>query len=651
MLAIDNLSVYFAGRYLFDGISFLVNPNDRIGLTGHNGAGKSTLLKIIAGHQKAEQGGISKPNNFTIGYLPQDLEISDTTNLIEETAKAFANIKQLETDIARMEQELIDATDHVGDGYMNLVERFSEATEQYNLMGGANYMENVERILIGLGFKREQFSLHTSEFSGGWRMRIELAKILLQNNHLLLLDEPTNHLDIESIGWLENFLSNYTGAVMLVSHDRAFLDKATNRTIEIAGGKIYDYKASYTKYTMLRAERIEQQRAAKKNQEKYVEHTQELINKFRAKKNKAAFAQSLIKKLDKLEDIEVDDDAVRAMRFKFPEAPRAGRVVVNVHDIKKSYGPKQVLKGISLAIERGEKIAFVGKNGEGKSTLSKILVGVEPFEGVMEECHNVYLGYYAQNQAEELPLDKTVFKTVDDVAVGDIRVQIRHILGSFLFSGDDVDKKVKVLSGGEKARLALALLLLKPINLLVMDEPTNHLDMRSKDMLKQALKEYTGTLIVVSHDREFLDGLVDKVFEFTEGTVKEHIGGIYEFLEKKKMADFKALEASKPAPKPKEVVAETAAPAKPELSRDERKNIEKEHRRISNQLKNTEDTIAKLETQIAETEGFLADPDIYADQELQTKYLASYETLKADLDRTLTRWEELTLELESLTPA
>ncbi len=648
MVSIENLSVHFAGRYLFDEISFLVSPNDRIGLTGHNGAGKSTMLKIIAGKQTPEGGKISKPKHFKVGYLPQELEISDTTNLLEETAKAFEEVKQLEADIARMEVELIDENaDHEGDAYMDLVTRFAEASEKYNNMGGANYMSQVERILIGLGFTREQFDLHTSEFSGGWRMRIELAKILLQHNDLLLLDEPTNHLDIESIAWLEGFLSNYEGAVVMVSHDKMFLDKATNRTIEIAGGKIHDYKANYSKYLILREERRQLQMAAKKNQDKYIEHTEELINKFKAKNSKASFAQSLMKKLDKLDIVEVDDDKVQAIRFRFPEPPRSGKVVIDVKDIKKSYGEKQILKGVSLTVERGEKVAFVGKNGEGKSTLSKILAGaIADHTGVIEPAHNIHLGYYAQNQSDELDGEKTIFKTIDDVAEGEIRQRIRQILGSFLFSGDAVEKKVKVLSGGEKARVALALLLLTPKNLLIMDEPTNHLDMRSKDMLKQALKDYTGTLVVVSHDRDFLDGLVDKVYEFTGGKVKEHIGGIYEFLAKKNTDNFKTIEA---AASP--VEATTAAPAeKPKMSAEERdaqRAREKEHSRITKQISNAETTIADLEKKVAEVEGFLADPDVYADQELQNKYLAQFNQLKADLDKAMARWEELALELEN----
>jgi ATP-binding cassette subfamily F protein 3 len=646
MVSIENLSVHFAGRYLFDEISYLVNPNDRIGLTGHNGAGKSTMLKIIAGQQMPETGKVSKPKGFKVGYLPQELHISDTTNLLEETAKAFEEAKQLEADIERMEAELIDENaDHAGDAYMDLVNRFSEASERYQHLGGANYMAQVEKILIGLGFNKEQFGLHTSEFSGGWRMRIELAKILLQHNDLLLLDEPTNHLDIESIGWLEGFLSNYEGAVVMVSHDKAFLDKATNRTIEIAGGKIHDYKANYSKYLVLREERRQLQLAAKKNQDKYIEHTEELINKFKAKNSKASFAQSLMKKLDKLEIVELDDDKVQSIRFRFPEPPRSGKVTVDAKDIRKSYGQKEILKGISIMVERGEKVAFVGKNGEGKSTLSKVLAGViKDHTGELAPGHNISLGYYAQNQSDELDGEKTVFKTIDDVAQGDVRQRIRQILGSFLFSGDAVEKKVKVLSGGEKARLAMALLLLEPRNLLIMDEPTNHLDMRSKDMLKQALKEYQGTMIVVSHDRDFLDGLVDKVYEFTGGKVKEHIGGIYEFLAKKNTDNFKTIEA-------KAVVAKEVVAEKPKQTHEEREALkarEKEHKRIANQVTNTEATIAKLEKEMAQIEGFLADPDIYADLELQSKYLEQFAQIKAELDKTMLRWEELNAELEKV---
>ncbi len=514
MIFIRDLSVQFGGMDLFSDITFMIQDNDRIGLTGKNGAGKSTLMKIIAGQHQPDAGEVQIPVDYTIGYLPQELNTENTNTVFDETKKAFGHILDLDKRLHEVMTLVSNATDHASKEYHALLDELHDLSHRHSILGADKMESEIEKVLIGLGFERKDFNRKTDQFSGGWRMRIELAKILLKRPNLILLDESTNHLDIESIQWLENFLKQYDGAIMLVSHDRAFLDNVTNRTIEIVKGKIYDYKAPYSKYLELREERNEILLASQKNQQKEIEHTKELIEKFRYKASKAKFAQSLIKQLDRTELIELDDDDNSAIHFRFPPVPRSGVIVIQAEQVSKSYGNKKIFSDISFQVERGERIAFVGRNGEGKTTLTKMLVGEEPYEGKIKIGHNVAIGYYAQHQAEKLDGESTVFDVIDKAATGDMRSKVRNLLGSFLFRGDDIYKKVKVLSGGEKSRLALAHLLLEPTNLLILDEPTNHLDMRSKDILKEALMGYEGTLIVVSHDRDFLQGLTNKVYEF-----------------------------------------------------------------------------------------------------------------------------------------
>ncbi|MGB2138213.1 MAG: ABC-F family ATP-binding cassette domain-containing protein, partial [Flavobacteriales bacterium] len=542
MISANNISVYFGGQELFDKVSFMVNKGDRIGLVGKNGAGKSTLLRILSGEQSPNEGSISTPNDSTLGYLRQDLDFEEGRTVQQEAELAFKEIKELEEKINAINLEMSERTDYETEGYMQLITDLNELNERYGLLGGYTIQSEMSQVLLGLGFQLDDFSRQTNEFSGGWRMRLELAKILLSKPDVLLLDEPTNHLDIESIVWLESWLKNYSGAVVLVSHDRAFLDAVTNRTIDLILGKANDYKASYSKYVELRKDRQEKQIQSKKNQDKEVKQTKMLIDKFRYKKSKAAFAQSLIKKLDKMEMIEVEQDETASMHFKFPPAPHSGKVTLKVNEVSKSYDELEVLKGIDLLLERGEKIAFVGKNGEGKTTLAKIIVDSIPFEGQVEYGHQVKVGYYAQNQSELLDENKTILQVVEDAADEHSRPRVRDMLGSFLFSGDAAQKKIKVLSGGERARVALCKLLLEPVNLLIMDEPTNHLDMVSKDILKNALNNYDGTLIIVSHDRDFLQGLSEKVYEFKDQGIKEYLGDINEFLNAKKVMDFKQFE-------------------------------------------------------------------------------------------------------------
>ena len=528
MISIDNLTVSFGGWTLFDEVSFLVNPKDRIGLVGKNGAGKTTLLRIITGEQQATSGAVTRNSDCTIGYLPQQMKVADTTTLIDETAKAFAEVIAIENEIEQITAALAERDDYESAEYEQLMHRLDECNNRYHILGGDSRDADIEKTLLGLGFRREDFNRPTSQFSGGWRMRIELAKLLLRRPSLFLLDEPTNHLDIESIQWLEEYLRNYNGAVLLISHDRAFLDNVTNRTIEISLGKIYDYKVPYSKYVVLRRERREQQMAAYENQQRMIEKTEEFIERFRYKPTKSNQVQSRIKQLERLERIEVDEEDLSTLNIKFPPAPRTGQIVAEVKEVGKSFGAKHVFSGANFVIERGEKIALVGRNGEGKTTLARMLVGeLTPSEGSIRLGANVDVGYYAQNQEDLMDGEITVFDTLDRVAVGDIRTRLRDILGAFLFRGEDIDKKVKVLSGGERSRLAMARLMLSPHNLLIMDEPTNHMDMRSKDILKEALMRFDGTVIVVSHDREFLDGMVDKIYEFRDGGVKEYLGGIY----------------------------------------------------------------------------------------------------------------------------
>ena len=634
MLSVNEISVHFGGRTLFEEISFLVNKQDRIGLAGRNGAGKSTMLKIIAGEQSPDSGEVTKPNNFTIGYLPQDMTHQPGKTVFEETASAFAEVKELEKKIAYVNDQIATRTDYESDAYMKLIHDLHEYNERINHLGGYSLTADIESTLIGLGFERKDFDRLTDEFSGGWRMRIELAKLLLQKPDLLLLDEPTNHLDIESIRWLEDFLQNYFGAIVMVSHDKTFLDNITTRTIEITMGRIYDYKSNYSKYLLLRKERKEAQIQAAKNQQKYIEKTEALINKFRAKKDKAAFAQSLIKKLDKLEIVEVDEEDTSSIKFKFPPAPRSSRMVVTAEDTKKQYGEKVIFSHVNFRIERGDRVAFVGRNGEGKSTMSKIIIGEESFDGVLKVGESVEIGYYAQNQAEILNGEKTILETIDESADGESRKNIRAILGSFLFSGDDVNKYVKVLSGGEKGRLAMCKLLLQPHSLLVLDEPTNHLDMRSKDVLKTALQQYDGTLILVSHDRDFLQGLTNRVFEFRGGNVKQYMGDINEYLRDRKVSSFKQIE--EPGIKPKAVVEEKTVD-----DNWEKKQNEKINREVQSQISKQEKKIEKLEAEIKAIDTKLMNPESYNEVVSDKDTFSKYEKLKTQLEEEIKKWEEL----------
>lgn len=650
MISVNQLSVQFGGNFLFDEVSFLVNSRDRIGLVGKNGAGKSTLLKILSGTQASESGSIAKQNDCTLGYLPQEMVYQSGQTVFDEAATAFVEIKNLEHKIEEINKELEKRQDHESKEYLDLIHEQHDCNERYQMLDGYSIHSNIELVLFGLGFERTDLTRLTDEFSGGWRMRIELAKILLQKPSVLLLDEPTNHLDIESIQWLEDFLKNYAGALVLVSHDRAFLDNITNRTIEISLGKIYDYKTNYSRYVELRTERRALQQAEAKNQEKYIEHTEELINKFRAKKNKAAFAQSLIKKLDKLERVEVDDEETSSIRFRFPEAPRSGKVTVEAEQVQKKYGDKVIFSGIDFMIERQEKIAFVGRNGEGKSTLSKLIVGKESYDGKLTIGHNVDIGYYAQNQAEMLDGEKTVFQTIDEAAVGDIRKNVRGLLGSFLFGGDTIEKKVKVLSGGEKSRLAMCKLLLHPYNLLVLDEPTNHLDMRSKDVLKSALIKYDGTLIIVSHDRDFLQGLTNKVFEFRNKSIKQHIGDVYDFLASKKMASLGELEVKATMAKAAsdEKKAQKASNEENKISFEQKRETDKELRKVANQISKSEKEIERLESEIKQMDEVLMDPEKYKEAIKTSDIFQKYEALKASLEKEMENWAGLSEQLESM---
>ncbi len=673
MLLVQNLTVQFGGRYLYQDISFTVKDRDRIGLAGKNGAGKSTLLRFLAGLGKPEEGQISTPAEYSIGYLPQDIGGMKGKTVFEETSTAFDEIRELERHLDEIQHQLETRTDYESEEYMNLVEGLNNASERLSWLGASSAEADVERVLIGLGFSRGDFTRKTEEFSGGWQMRIELAKILLRKPSLILLDEPTNHLDIESIQWVESFLKEHPGALIVVSHDRAFLDNVTERTIEISGGKVHDYKAPYSRYLELRAERNATQVAAKKNQDRQIEQTERMIGKFRAKASKAKFAQSLIKKLDKVERIELDDDDNSAIRFRFPPAPRSGKAVVTTENLYKSYDDKEVLRNINLVVERGEKIAFVGKNGEGKSTLSKMIAGVTGLsKGKLELGANVQMGYYAQDQADKLNGEMTVFATIDDVATGEMRTKVRNLLGCFLFSGEEVDKKVKVLSGGEKSRLALAKLLLDPINLLVLDEPTNHLDLRSKGVLKEALQQYDGTLLVVSHDRDFLRGLTDRVYEFGNGQIREFIGDIYEYLQSKKVEDMRAFEQSLISPsnreneKPKLSQQAEKAPEKPQekaqasqsspaaaapadsMSSQEwfnaKKELEKEEKALRRNIEKHEKRIAELETEIAAIELQLRDPEFF--QKAGQEVYSRYETCKNELTTEMQQWEEVAEQAE-----
>ena len=642
MISVDNLTVEFGGFTLFDGVSFVVNKKDRIALVGKNGAGKSTMLKIFAGLQSPTSGAISKPKEVTIGYLPQQMTLTDTRTVREEAETAFDHVRQLEETINRLNEELANRTDYESAGYQALIDRVTSLSEHYQMMGGNNYYAELERTLIGLGFKRSDLDRPTAEFSGGWRMRIELAKLLLRSPDVLLLDEPTNHLDIESIQWLETFIATRANAVILVSHDRAFLDNTTTRTIEIELGRIYDYRAKYSDYVVLRKERREQQLRAYENQQKMIADTEAFIERFRYKATKAVQVQSRIKQLDKVERIEVDEVDTAMLNLKFPPAPRSGSYPVIAEEVAKRYGDHLIFDHVTFTIHRGDKVAFVGKNGEGKSTLVKCIMGeITDYTGKLELGHNVKIGYFAQNQAQLLDENRTVFETIDYVAQGDLRTKIRDILGAFMFGGEASDKKVKVLSGGERTRLAMIRLLLEPVNLLILDEPTNHLDMRSKDVLKDALKAFDGTVIVVSHDREFLDGLVDKVYEFGNQRVVEHLGGIYDFLEKKKMDNLRELERTTKATS---TVVMDEEPSQNKLSYEARKEQSKAIKRQEKAVADLERRIAELESRIAEIETRLATPDGAADTALYEEYA----TAKRELSETMDQWTEQSMALDEL---
>jgi len=649
MISINNLTVSFGGWDLFHDITFMINPKDRIGLVGKNGAGKTTLLKLLTGEQPATSGQIARPANCTLGYLPQQMKVLDGRTVIEETATAFDEVNALEKDIERLTTELSVRTDYESDGYADLIQQLNEANDRFRILGGENREAEMEKTLLGLGFERKDFYRPTKEFSGGWRMRIELAKLLLRRPSVFLLDEPTNHLDIESIQWLEGYLRDYPGAVLLISHDRAFLDAVTNRTIELSLGKITDYKVSYSKYVELRRERREQQQAAYDNQQKMIEKTEEFIERFRYKPTKSNQVQSRIKQLEKIDRIELEEEDVSRMNIKFPPAPRSGQIVVESKEVGKSFGPKHVFSGADFVIERGEKIALVGRNGEGKTTFARIVVGdTEATEGELRIGHNVNIGYFAQNQDDLMDGDAMVFDTLDRVAVGDIRTRLRDILGAFLFRGEDIDKKVRVLSGGERSRLAMARLMLEPYNLLVLDEPTNHMDMRSKDILKNAVRKYDGTVIVVSHDREFLDGLVDKVYEFRDGMVKEHIGGIYDFLEKKRMASLQELEYKKEADKPTETASGPDSPLSAKEQYQEKQKQDRQVKSTRNEIKKIEAEIESFESAIAEWDVRMADPGPHGIDLSDTTIFDSYNDLKSKLSRAMKRWEELHFELDIL---
>jgi ATP-binding cassette subfamily F protein 3 len=635
MISVNSATVSFGGFTLFDNISFLINPKDRIGLAGKNGAGKSTMLKLLAGLQNPTKGEIAIPRECKIGYLPQDMTHQHGRTVFEETETAFEEIKMMQARLDDINNQLETRTDYESDSYMKLIEDLTDINHRLDIVGAGNTQEDIEKILKGLGFERKEFTRQTSEFSGGWRMRIELAKLLLQKPDVLLLDEPTNHLDIEAIQWLEEFMEDFPGAVVLISHDKTFLDNVTKRTIEIVNQKIYDYKTNYSHYLVLRAERKEQQENAAKNQQKIIDQTEVLIDKYRAKANKASFAQSLIKKLDRMERVEVDEDDTAAVHFKFPPPAHSGKIVITAEHAGKNYGEKQIFSDANFIITKGEKIGFVGRNGEGKSTMMKMIAKKIPFDGTVQLGHSVLMGYFEQDQEEKLDLDKTVFKTIDDLAVGDIRKQVRGLLGAFLFRGDDIDKKVKVLSGGERGRLALCKLLLEPYNLLLLDEPTNHLDIRSKEILKKALMDYEGTVVMVSHDRDFMKGMCNRLFEFRDGKVKEHLGGIEEFMELRKVERLNELDLDK---KEKKEVVQEKKKAEPDPR-------EQEQKQIRSQIKKSEEEIERLEKEIKQCDDKLSNPDTYEKLVNDKTFFDKYNSLKKKLEAEMGKWEELSAKL------
>jgi ATP-binding cassette subfamily F protein 3 len=643
MISVNNLSLYFGGQDIFKDISFMVNKGDKIGLTGKNGAGKSTLLKVLAKDLNPNKGNVSVPNGLIVGFLRQDLEFEDGRTVHEEAQTAFEFLNDVETRMNEANKQLNERTDYESAAYLDIINEFNELEERFRMAGGNDTAAEINQVLSGLGFTQYDFERQTTEFSGGWRMRIELAKILLMKPDLLLLDEPTNHLDIESIMWLERWLKNYNGAVVLVSHDRLFLDASTNRTIEVAFSKINDYKASYTKYLILREDRVLKQIQAKKNQDKFIEETKILINKFRAKKNKAAFAQTLIKKLERLEIINVEQEDVARMQFRFPPAPHSGKISLKIDEASKNFDDLKVLDKVNLEIVKGDKIAFVGKNGEGKSTLAKMIVKELEFDGDIELGHQVKMGYYAQNQAEFLDENLTVLETIEQAATEDTSGRVRSILGSFLFSNDEVKKKVKVLSGGERARVALCKLLLEPFNLLIMDEPTNHLDITSKELLKKALAKYDGSLIVVSHDREFLQGLTEKVYEFKNQNIKEYIGDIDTFLEEKDLENFKQLESSQ-----KEQKNTKQDKSDVQLSYGEQKAHQKKIKKLQNRVSKLEKEIETLDKSQKQIDADLTIPEKFTELSQKEGFFAEYEKNQQKLQELEAEWEKAAVQLEAI---
>jgi len=642
MVSLSDLELYFGERAIFSGVSVQIKKQDKIGLVGKNGAGKSTLLKLIDGEYKPDKGSVNQQKNIVLGYLPQEMKHNDNVTILQETQSANNEIQELDCEIKEISKALAERTDYESVAYLKLIESLNDKNERFQIIGGFLQEEKAEKILFGLGFKGSDLSRNMSEFSGGWKMRVELAKILLLAPDVLLLDEPTNHLDIESIQWLEDFLKKSNSALILISHDRLFLDNITNRTIEIINGKFRDYPLPYTKYKVQREVEIQQQTEASKNQEKYVQQTEQLINKFRAKKNKAAFAQSLIKKLDRLDKIEVESDEVSGLNISFPAAPRSGKITINASRISKKY-QHAIFTDTDFSIGRGEKVALIGKNGLGKSTLIKMIVGDIDFDGSIDLGHNVNMGYFAQDEADNLIVDKTVFETIDDIAVGDVRKKVRNILGGFLFSGDDVDKKIKVLSGGEKTRLSLCKLLLEPYNLLLLDEPTNHLDIKSKEILKQALMEYDGTLLIVSHDRDFLDGLTNRIYEIRNEQISIHHFGIKEFLNYRKKDSIVDLERhSNPNKKTK-----LEKNSKNKADYLQKREGEKNERKLRNRITRLETEIAKLETSVKELDEQIIGLD-YGNKDETEKVLGVYNSSKSKLDKCYEDWEKATEELDAI---
>ena len=646
MISVNGVTVSFGGHDLFDNISFLINLKDRIGLAGKNGAGKSTLLKILSGNQNPTKGEVTMPKSCKIGYLPQDMIHQHGRTVFDETESAYEEIQQLEIRIDQINHQLETRTDYESDAYSKLIEEQTDVYTRLDMLGAGNRKEEIEKILRGLGFDRKDFDRQTAEFSGGWRMRIELAKLLLQKPDILLLDEPTNHLDIEAIMWLEEFMETYAGAVLLISHDKTFLDNVTNRTIEISNQKIYDYKTNYSRYLLLRKERREQQENAAKNQQKIIDQTEVLIDKYRAKASKAAFAQSLIKKLDRMDRVEVDDDDSQSMNFRFPTPAHSGKIILTVEQAGKHYGSKHIFSGANFIVTKGEKIGLVGRNGEGKSTMMKMIAKKVEFDGGIKLGHSVMMGYFEQDQEEKLDQKKTVFETIDEAAVGDVRKQVRGLLGSFLFRGDDIDKKVQVLSGGERGRLAICKLLLEPYNFLLMDEPTNHLDIRSKDILKKALINYEGTVIMVSHDRDFMKGICERLFEFRDGKVKEHLCDIEDFMLLRKVERLNELDLEKKDNKEKKQEVTSNKNTSHAISPNEQINKhELEQKQIRNQIKKVEEIIENLESKIKDCDLKLSDASEYEKLVNNKSFFEEYNQFKITLEKEIEKWESLSEKL------